>query len=506
MAQYGYSNRGYKSYDGGELQNEWSNASYTENGYSDHVCKPVLTDSEGRNHPIIGYNLSSPSPMYVQRTDVLVKEAQPGAAEYICSWGDNGVANGRLGKPQSPVHYRAQKIDESKTKAQTEEIRPTTKVAPVNSNWRQPPASTFQDHGGSKWSTPTFGQEEVRKPTPMPTAYQDSSYTKAETWGDNGVANGRLGKPQSPVHDRGQKIDEFMTKAQTEEVTPTIKMAPANSNWRQPPASTFQDHGDSKWSRPTFGQEEVRKPMTPNTQYKYSSPTKVEPSREDHRMEEPVSKVNNWPQPPNYTCQDGVCTYNSSEPQGSNGHNKLGGALGYNPYNEYVSGALKYQDSTNYGYDQWRDNGSEQFLEKPSGSFGYGEHKGYGGDQLSYPSGNTNTNKYFNKYKGRSDSEILEEVIKTSQPPALSSAVNNVTEALLRLKVAFQSPPDAAAKPSPAATSVAPRPRFVVPTSPMASKRDDMPNIIDHEEAQRKYGNSDSLSSPYTMRAIPRAP
>ncbi|GAB4835938.1 hypothetical protein Ancab_000856 [Ancistrocladus abbreviatus] len=408
MAQYGYSNRGYKSYDGGELQNESSNARYTENGYSDHVCKPVLTDSEGRNHPIIGYNLSSPSPMYVQRTDVLVKEA--GAAEYICSWGDKGVANGRLGKPQSPVHDRAQKIDESKTKAQTEEIRPTTKVAPVNSNWRQPPASTFQDHGGSKWSTPTFGQEEVRKP------------------------------------------------------------------------------------------------MTPNTQYKYSSPTKVEPSREDHRMEEPVSKVNNWPQPSNYTCQDGVCTYNSSEPQGSNGHNKLGGALGYNPYNDYVSGALKYQDSRNYGYDQWRDNGSEQFLKKPSGSFGYGERKGYGGDQLSYPSGYTNANKYFNKYKGRSDSEILEEVIKTSQPPALSSAVNNVTEAMLRLKVAFQSPPDAAAKPSPAATSAAPRPRFVVPTSPVASKRDDMPNIIDHEEAQRKYGNSDSLSSPYTMRAIPRAP
>ncbi|KAJ4719584.1 Nodulation-signaling pathway protein isoform 2 [Melia azedarach] len=73
--------------------------------------------------------------------------------------------------------------------------------------------------------------------------YKHSSHTKVEPLNHHGHVEDNWHKPSSPVHDRPHKVDEFLTKVQTE-VSQPKKFGPPSPYWRQSPNSTgYHGHG-----------------------------------------------------------------------------------------------------------------------------------------------------------------------------------------------------------------------------------------------------------------------
>ena len=56
---------------------DWNKANYGGNGYSDHVCRPVIIDAEGRKRPIIAYPPYQSSENYVtERRERIVEHVR----------------------------------------------------------------------------------------------------------------------------------------------------------------------------------------------------------------------------------------------------------------------------------------------------------------------------------------------------------------------------------------------------------------------------------------------
>ncbi|KAJ0078706.1 hypothetical protein Patl1_23397 [Pistacia atlantica] len=175
MSGYGYNYRGYSGYNGlGPQTDTWSKP----NSYaSDHVCKPVIVDAEGRKHPVV-YNPDHNTGSCITKTETVVqqvhspfssdhKHSSPTKFEYEplkeygygenqwhkpttdYGYGENkwhkpstgyGYGDDKWHKPSSPVH------DRPHTKLQTEASGP--RFSPLSaSHWRQTP--TNGNHGNT---------------------------------------------------------------------------------------------------------------------------------------------------------------------------------------------------------------------------------------------------------------------------------------------------------------------------------------------------------------------
>ncbi|KAA8545003.1 hypothetical protein F0562_019780 [Nyssa sinensis] len=164
MSGYGYVSRGNteaRTYD-------WNIPSYGGSSYFDHVCRPVIIDSEGRKMPIVSYTPSN-SQNYVTRTrvvehvhtPVVVTEYEYSSPTKVESLQDYGIANTGWGRPSSPVYEHPQKVEEFITKVQTEVSRP----ARTGLNWHNTPSSTgyngttgYGEYGNlsnSDWNKPS---------------------------------------------------------------------------------------------------------------------------------------------------------------------------------------------------------------------------------------------------------------------------------------------------------------------------------------------------------------
>ncbi|GMG99649.1 hypothetical protein Nepgr_001489 [Nepenthes gracilis] len=155
----------------------------------------------------------------------------------------------------------------------------------------------------------------------------------------------------------------------------------------------------------------------------------------------------------------------------------------YNPKEDRGSNVLDKSDGKNNGYYQREDSST---VKNPSGGQRYGDNGVFGDNQPSYPNDGKSTNTYFDYNDGGSDT-TSGSWSRASQPTVLSSATNDITEAVLLLKKAIQPSPQVAAIADP----MYPQPRFMVP------RWDAMPETISSDEVQRLYGSLDSSSRAY---------
>ncbi|XP_057499312.1 uncharacterized protein LOC130783602 [Actinidia eriantha] len=166
----------------GSYTDDWNKASYGGNGYSDHVCRPVIIDAEGRKRPIIAYSPYQGSENYVtERTERIVEHVR------------------------TPVVLTEYKYT---SQAQVEPLRDYV----TNDKW---PSSQVYDRPEYRYGSPP----------------------KMEPVKDSRVDNWR--RPSSPVHDRPPKVEDFITKVQTEASRPTRPLFSA-VNWRNPPNAAGQ--------------------------------------------------------------------------------------------------------------------------------------------------------------------------------------------------------------------------------------------------------------------------
>uniref|UniRef100_A0A5B6YJE1 Uncharacterized protein n=1 Tax=Davidia involucrata TaxID=16924 RepID=A0A5B6YJE1_DAVIN len=166
MAGYGYTNRGYTTYQGTDPRaDDWSRQSYGGSGYSDHVCRPVIIDAEGRKRPVISYTPGN-SESYVTserivehvHTPVVVTDYKYGPpTTKVETVKDYGVVNSKWGRPSSPEDFI--------TKVQTEASRPARTGLLSTTNWPNTPNSTgyngttgygeYSNYSNSNWTRPS---------------------------------------------------------------------------------------------------------------------------------------------------------------------------------------------------------------------------------------------------------------------------------------------------------------------------------------------------------------
>lgn len=168
MAGHGYSTRSYTTYNGVQPHTAgWGKPTY--DAYSDHICRPVILDAEGRKQPIISY--TSPNHQtesYVTKTETIIEHVQSPRVTNDYRYGsppkDYGTTNKRYwGKPASPVRERPQKVEEFITEVQTEVFRPTRTSPLSTTNWRQAPKSHHGNTGYGEHNN-DFSNRERNKP------------------------------------------------------------------------------------------------------------------------------------------------------------------------------------------------------------------------------------------------------------------------------------------------------------------------------------------------------
>lgn len=133
-------NRGYNDHGGVEPYNDgWGYTAHSGTNYSDHVCRPVVVDTDGRKQPIIHY--ASGAEGYVMKAEKRIIEVRYSPDEPLAD-------RGRYGQ-LSPVINRPEKVEHFLTKVQDEASRPLTKVPGpfISSNWHARPNSAGKDYG-----------------------------------------------------------------------------------------------------------------------------------------------------------------------------------------------------------------------------------------------------------------------------------------------------------------------------------------------------------------------
>ncbi|KDP23607.1 hypothetical protein JCGZ_23440 [Jatropha curcas] len=277
MAGYSYPYRSSSASNSARID-DCSKPSYA----SDHVCRPVIVDAEGRKSPIVFFRPTQNSDYYVStRTETIVQEnvISPYSLEhkhipYRSPDSPEGyeVVEERWHLPPSPVKDRSPKVDEFFTKVQTEASRP--RFSPMNASTRRQTAkptgfqdntvsygSEFNDHSKKEWEKPSgnayennydyFGKynsntEPWAKPSQTTWGATPNSILSKPTNGtntDTRYFNGN-GKPSGTAAPPFRHTGPAYTGS-TE--PPMI----THGGWERPSASTWASAPDSNLSRPT---------------------------------------------------------------------------------------------------------------------------------------------------------------------------------------------------------------------------------------------------------------
>lgn len=185
MAGYTYPYRSSSVYNSPRAD-DWSKTSYA----SDHVCRPVIIDAEGRKRPIVSFGPAQNSDFFVTKTETIVQEhvISPFASEHkhnFCSPLDGcGVVEETWNRSSSPVHDRPPKVNDFITKLQTEGSRP--RFGPVNAaNWQKSNGNAYRSDSpmpvepasmnGGGWSRPSHSTWGTK---PSPTTDPRFRYTE----------------------------------------------------------------------------------------------------------------------------------------------------------------------------------------------------------------------------------------------------------------------------------------------------------------------------------------
>ncbi|KAF2287918.1 hypothetical protein GH714_003214 [Hevea brasiliensis] len=273
MAGYNYPHRSSSAYNSPRAD-DWSKTSYA----SDHVCRPVIVDAEGRKRPIVSFGPAQNSDFFVTRTETIVQEhvISPFASEHhhnSCSPLEGcGVVEERWHSSSSPSQDRPSKVDDFITKVQIEASRP--RFGTVNpANWRQTlkPTGFPGNNGGYNSEFNDYGNKEWQKPSGN--AYRSDSY------------------------------DDYFNK-QGGAVEPAKV---TTGGWPRPSHSTLGTTPNSTFSKPTsdvnpatgFFKESAKPSTTTAPRFRYTEPAYTETidRKEATPVEPPMITSGGWVRP-----------------------------------------------------------------------------------------------------------------------------------------------------------------------------------------------------------------
>ncbi|KAL7204781.1 hypothetical protein ACSBR2_017817 [Camellia fascicularis] len=299
MAGHNYMNRGYTD--------DQNKANYGGFECSDHVCRPIIVDTEGRKRPIISYTPNHHgSESYVTSTETIVDHTPvvvtteyqySTTATKVEPLEDYGVTTtNKWRRPSSPVLDRPQVMVTEYGYSSPTEVEPRNNYGVTNDKWHRPSSSVHdrpqvglrdssptkvqpvQDYYGvsnDKWRRPSSPIRD--HPQVMATKYGYNSPTKVEPLNNYGVANDKWRRPSSPV-------DQYGYSSPTK-VEPVKDYGVTNDKWRRPssPVHEYGYHSPTK-IEPTkdygVANNKWQRHSSPVHEYGYSSPTKVEPGKD----------------------------------------------------------------------------------------------------------------------------------------------------------------------------------------------------------------------------------
>ncbi|KAL5770752.1 hypothetical protein ACOSP7_014906 [Xanthoceras sorbifolium] len=215
MSSFGYRYRDSNTNNGlGPQTNDWSRTTYD----SDHVCRPVIIDAEGRKHPIVSYSPTQNTGAYITETETIVQRVHAPVAEF------------RYSSAADVIPLKGHGYGED--------------------NWRKP-VSPVRDHHRPQHTHSPFDEYNHSSPTKGTTLspfseYKHNSPTKVVPMKDHGYGEDKWHtKPLSPVRERPQKVEEFITEVQTVASRPN-RFGPLSANvWQQSPNSNKGYQGNT---------------------------------------------------------------------------------------------------------------------------------------------------------------------------------------------------------------------------------------------------------------------
>ncbi|KAI5587489.1 hypothetical protein POPTR_005G047000v4 [Populus trichocarpa] len=224
MARYGHAYRGYSTNSTPSSDDFWSKKGHA----SDHVCRPVIIDAEGRKMPIIFYGADKNADHYVTKTETIFQQHvhSPLESEYKQSTrltDDPYGAEDKFRRPMASVNSRPQNVEESITKVQTDASPP--KIAPWDASyWRQAPKSTGYEGYDER---NVFHNKDLLKPS--------SNAPRNDSYDD---------------YYRKQGSNKETTMITSEVAKPSATTSPPRSRYRQP---AYTETMDSKEAARRYG-------------------------------------------------------------------------------------------------------------------------------------------------------------------------------------------------------------------------------------------------------------
>ncbi|KAM7476938.1 hypothetical protein LguiB_024181 [Lonicera macranthoides] len=284
MASYGYANRGYTTYnDMDPLANDHINPRYG-GGYShsDHVCKPVIIDAEGRKQPIIRY---TPNESYVIKRETIVERVHSPMTEYknygvpkndkwrrpsspiydrdrphmmvehyrYGSPTKYEVNNDNWQRPSSPIYDRPDDVEEFITKVQTEVSQPT-RIGPLTGPYKRNPANPtdhIESTGYGDWNKPTVNAIRNERLT-EPAMVNSSGWSRPAPLGWTKPAGRPLTGPINDISEpknfnkEADKSSSFTTSAPQKRYNDNIETIGSNQRLTEP----VMGNSGTSWSRP----------------------------------------------------------------------------------------------------------------------------------------------------------------------------------------------------------------------------------------------------------------
>ncbi|XP_059652626.1 uncharacterized protein LOC132299819 [Cornus florida] len=244
MSRYG----SYTTYQGMDNRSDdWNRPSYVGDDYSDHLCRPVIVDAEGRKRPIISYTPTATQSYVTKverivehvRTPIVTTEYQYSTPTRVEPLNEYGVVNNKWGRPSSPVHDRPQKVEEFITKVQTEVSRPAR--TGIVGTWRNPAGTngygdqynSYNNNNNSDWNKPSGNYKHDE-------SLADPFIVNKEGWGRESTPKGWTSTPgrdtplSKPTNDIGTAV-EYLKEASH---SPSITSPPPQSRFGVPISTT----------------------------------------------------------------------------------------------------------------------------------------------------------------------------------------------------------------------------------------------------------------------------
>lgn len=205
MASYGYPSRAYPPYN--DLT-PWVNYGGKTSYAPDHVCKPVIVDADGRKHPVVSYTPSNSAETRVIETQTIVM--QEVRSPFVDGY-----------KHSSPEHGHG--------KTGYGHVKDT----PFVNGYKH--SSPEHGHGHGHGNTGYGHVEDKWQRSSSPDDGQDKWYRSSSP--DDG--RDKWNRSSSPDHHGlPHKVEEFLTKVQTEASSPKRLGLLSPSVWRRSPDST----------------------------------------------------------------------------------------------------------------------------------------------------------------------------------------------------------------------------------------------------------------------------